>query len=231
MGKANKIFWILGLILMGTAPGGASAEEKGQRVQKLTGFPETLSKDCRDGRAKLYDECSDQLAIYAAAAKRAAAENKILLVSYGAEWCIWCHVFKAYVHGGKTKFTYTYATPDAIDEKSTATLYERERSDVSAKAEALRRFVAENFVIVHIEAQYAPNGEAVLKRTGADKHYTRGLPYIFTVSSDARFAAKFNPSLVETRRDTDDWYRGYDRGKLLALLSDMRKAALGQTSR
>jgi len=68
------------------------AAETGAAASVIS-YPETLDPDCRDGRAKLYDECGDQLALFDEAFARAQAENKILFVNYGAEWCVWCHVF------------------------------------------------------------------------------------------------------------------------------------------
>lgn len=82
----------------------------GSTKPKITRFPEKLNKACRRGRAKLFDECGDQWAMFNAARKRAAAEGKALLVSFGAEWCIWCHVFDQYIHGGKTRFSYTFGS-------------------------------------------------------------------------------------------------------------------------
>src|SRR5215467_14534017 len=65
----------------------------------ITTVPAELDRACRRGRAKLYDECSDQLSLFETATTRAVAEGKVPLVSYGAEWCIWCHVFERYIHG------------------------------------------------------------------------------------------------------------------------------------
>ena len=76
---------------------------------KVTAFPQALDPECRDGRAKLYDQCGDQLALYEAAFAQAQAEEKVLLVSLGAEWCVWCHVFSL-----------TVATPNAPLEMFTA---------------------------------------------------------------------------------------------------------------
>jgi len=194
--------------------------------RQITTFPQTLSKDCRYGRAKIYDECSNQSVIFDAAAKQAAAENKVLLVSFGAEWCIWCHVFEKYVHGGKTRFEYTYAFPEAPDLKFSATLYEREVRDVTEKAARLKEFVSRSFVVVNIDAQFAPNGESVLQKTGADQHDVGGLPFIFSVDRNGRFAARFDHDRVELRRDTEDWYRGYDRERLLAHLKELHAAAV-----
>jgi len=233
MAQSNKQLKSFGLAIVfvaAVAMGGnhaataASADDSGTSI---TRFPETLDKNCRRGRAKLFDECSDQLALFKAAQKRAKAENKVLLVSFGAEWCIWCHVFDQYIHGGKTRFTYTFGTPDDPNVRETATLYEHEKTDVTADASALKSYVSKSFVVAHIDAQFAPNGWAILEKTGADRHYDGGLPYIFTVTSDGLFAAKFQPNRVETRRDgLWDWYRGYDRAGLTTHLSELHKAAV-----
>jgi len=81
--------------------------EKEIAAIQITSFPEQIDRNCRNGKAKIYDECSDQIDLFEAAQSKAQAEGKITLVSYGAEWCIWCHVFDAYIHGQLDKFTYT----------------------------------------------------------------------------------------------------------------------------
>ncbi len=192
---------------------------------KITSIPATLDKACRRGRATLYDECSDQRTLFAAAMKQAAAENKVLLVSYGAEWCIWCHVFEKYIHGERTRFEYTYGSASAPDARRTATLFEREPEDVAAEAAALNAYVASSFVVLHIDGQYAPNSDAVMEETGADEFMGDGIPFIFTVDREGRYAGHLDHDLVERRRDTDDWYRGYDRRKLMAELQRMHAAA------
>lgn len=63
----------------------------------VTSFPAELSKDCGDGRAKTYDQCGDQYEMYQQAFEAAQEEEKVLLVSLGAEWCFWCHVFSGTV--------------------------------------------------------------------------------------------------------------------------------------
>jgi len=203
-------------------PGAASASDV-----EITRFPEKLDRNCRNGRAKLFDECADQFAMFQNALRRARAEGKVLLISFGAEWCIWCHVFDQYIHGGKTRFTYTFGGPDNPDRKETATIYEKEKKDVTADANALRSYVSTSFVIVHIDGQFAPNGHAVLERTGADGRFDGSIPYVFTVTAKGRFAARLEPARVETRRDGWwDWYRGYSRAALMAHLAELHKAAL-----
>ena len=194
-------------------------------AEPLIKFPDTPVRSCRRGRAKLYDECSNQKRLFAAALTHANAEGKTLLVSYGAEWCIWCHVFDAYINGEKSRFSYKFATPDAPNRFRRATLYEREKSDVSAKAAALQKFVADNFVLVHIDAQYAPYGDAVLENTGALPHSDGSIPYVFTVNKSGRYAAHMFYDRVETRRDSTDWYRGYNRQNLTSELERMKAAA------
>lgn len=41
-------------------------------------------------------------AVVAAAVKRAATEKKIVLVEFGASWCVWCRNFDAFVHAPET---------------------------------------------------------------------------------------------------------------------------------
>ena len=194
---------------------------------ELISFPAETDQKCRTGRAKIYDECTDQIALFKTALSRANSEGKTLLVSYGAEWCIWCHVFEAYIEGGKTRFDYGYATPDAPDKIYHSTLFEREANDVSEMAAKLQAYVASHFVIVNIDSRFAPNGTAVLDITDAYSQYNGGLPYIFTVDKTGEFAASLNPDRVESRRDTEDWYRGYDRTKLLLELQRLETSAKG----
>jgi hypothetical protein len=208
----------------------AQAETSTARAPLLPGYqittiPSAFDKGCRRGRAKLYDECSDQSRIFVAAMQLAAAENKVLLVAHGAEWCTWCHVFGKYIHGGMTRFEYTFGSPQAPEDRHTATIYEREDQDVSRDAASLSAYVSRSFVVAHIEGQYSPNGGAVLRTTGAAPFMDNSIPFIFTVDRNGRYAAHLNHELVEIRRDTDDWYRGYDRRKLLTELQRMRDAA------
>lgn len=194
-------------------------------LPQVVTYPLVLDKDCRNGRAKAYDECTDQLELFNQARLRARDEDKVLLVSYGAEWCIWCHVFDAHLKGQTTKFTYTYGDGDS-DETWTDTLKERPKKDVEAEAAALTEFVSQNFVLVHIDGQYAVNGDEVLYRTGADRHMGGGIPFIFSIDRNGKFASTIDHDRVAVRRDSLDWYRGYDRAELLKNLQELHAAAL-----
>jgi len=104
--------------------------------------------------------------LFAEAQRLAKAENKTTLVSYGAEWCIWCHVFNAYVHGYIDKFTYTFGD-EGDDKRYTHTMRERAMRDVSQEAYDLKKYVSENFILIHIDYEHSPDGDDVLSQVGA----------------------------------------------------------------
>jgi hypothetical protein len=195
------------------------------RPRAYVGYPEKIDPQCRDGKARMFDECGDQVELLGEAQARAKADGKVLLVEFGSEWCIWCHVFESHINGDTDRFRYTYGSPHEPDVRHTTTFEEGEWADARA-AEELRSFVAASFVIVHIDVEYAPNGFDVLKQTGALEHFEGGIPFVFTVDEGGRFAAKFDHDSVERRRDDAvDWYRGYDRRGLLKALAAMRDMA------
>ena len=222
-----KISWRISVFLAAAVIGSALARsgDSPPLAHAYAGFPLEIDSKCRDGKAQIFDECGDQLALFKTALARANLEHKVLLVEFGAEWCIWCHVFDAHINGEHHRFTYTYGTPDEPESRQTTTFKEGKGAAARA-ANALREFVAANFVIVHIDAAYAPNSDHVLEASGASERYDETLPFIFSVDQRGKFAQKFMSDAVEKRRDTEsDWYRGYDRAGLLAQLTSMRDAA------
>ena len=223
MRNTFRLFFIP--FLLNVAFGCGNAQSEQQLAQSgLVSFPTQISADCRDGKAKIYDECGDQLALYETALAAAVEQDKILLVSYGAEWCIWCHVFDAYILGEYSSFTHTYSGPQD-DERFTSTLHERETYDVSAEAAELAAFVAKHFVLLHLEYKYSAGSDDALIASGAIDFYNQSLPFIYTVSHNGQFAAMLDTNSVETRRDTADWFRGYNRRQLSAELARLETAA------
>lgn len=185
----------------------------------VASFPSALDPNCRDGRARIYDECGSQAAILAAALEQARATGKTVIVNYGAEWCIWCHVFDNHLRGATGRFNYPV-------EGEEVTLIERSGREVLNDARTLNEFVSNNFVVAHMEADFAPDGQQVLEATGAATHFEQSYPFIFAVTADGQFTTAFEHEAVEQRRDTvADWYRGYDRVELLAELRRMRQQA------
>jgi thioredoxin-related protein len=52
----------------------------------------TASAEAKKGRSDIYDPNADPKADIAAALDRAQAEDKRVLIQYGANWCGWCHL-------------------------------------------------------------------------------------------------------------------------------------------
>jgi hypothetical protein len=199
--------------------------------RRVVVYPDKPNPGCRDGEARILDECGDQVALFEKARAHAKAEGKTLLVEYGAEWWISCHVFAAHIKGKHGWFRYTYGSPEAPDQREAATFMEGKWADADAARE-LSEYVANHFVLVHIDAAHAPNGAKVLESTGAAEYFSNAVPFVYTVDEDGRFASALHQDLAERRRDGAlDWYRGYDRRNLLAQLEQMREAALATRAR
>ncbi len=224
LSRFNCISAFIALVLSSTIFVSGALSEVALTHERVTILPQTPIHDCRGGKAKLYDECHLQQLIFDQALRIAQQQGKTLLVSYGAEWCIWCHVFHSYVTGEHSRFTHPYSDQEDVQRYS-ATIYERARRDPSGAARDLAGFVAENFVLVHIDSRYAQDGWDVLEVAGATENYQNWLPYIFSVRADGRFATALVSDRVQTRRDTEDWFRGYDRDKLRTELLRMKEAA------
>lgn len=192
---------------------------------EIISFPTQIDKACRNGRAKIFDECADQMDLFETAHARAKADGKSLLVSFGAEWCIWCHVFDSYINGYVDKFTYTFGE-EGNDARDTHTMRERAKHDVSQEAYDLKKYVSDNFVLVHIDYEHSSKGSDVIDRAEAWGNFDDFIPYVFSVDSDGIYTASFNHDDAEVRRDTADWYRGYNRVALLGQLKAMRHASI-----
>jgi hypothetical protein len=165
----------------------------------ITHFPAVTSPGCRNGAAKLFDECGSQVKIFEAALTESRRSKRVLIVSYGAEWCIWCRVFDAYVAGQVGQFEYRL-------EDGRARFNEFASEAMRKDAINLNRLVSEGFVIAHIENRFSADGEAVLDRTGAVNHFDGRIPFVFSVTPAGKFAATFNGDIAEVRREGADWY-------------------------
>ncbi|HPE48639.1 MAG TPA: thioredoxin family protein [Hyphomonas sp.] len=175
-------------------------------------YPLALDPACRDGRAKAYDQCSNQIDIYSAALEQARAENKALLVIIGAEWCTWCHAFDATLKGATANYDY---------------INRHKRGDVSQAALDLATYVAANFVVVHVEDDFAPGADEVIAAAGAQDYFQEKYPTIFAVGPDGKFAAKLNHPYVKILKQGLSSYHGYDRKLVFEELKRLHTAALG----
>jgi len=172
-------------------------------------YPERISSSCREGVAQIYDECSDQTIILSKAIKESEGTGKSVLVVYGAEWCIWCHVFDKYVKGHSRKFKYKwqYHDGDNLDWK----MKERENK------------------LVHIESYHSPNGAKAVQQTGFDPNKFSYVPVIFSLNQSGNYAAHMLaydaiPGM-EIREDSGRDFRGFDRQILLTELTKPRRLA------
>ena len=210
---------IFALLLVAGRSDVLAAASPGQGAQPVTVLPTAVPKKCRKTPQILFDRCRDQVALFDQALKTARAEGKVLLVSYGADWCIWCHVFDAYVHGHSGIFRYALSDgPWEMAEMPTDTML--------ADAAALNTTFSRNFALVHIDADDRSNGFDVLAKTGAKAKYENSVPFNFVVNETGAFVGHIENGDVEVRRDGDDPFRGYDRAALLKQLATLYQNAL-----
>ncbi len=165
-------------------------------------FPQDIQRGCKGGRAQIYDECGSQFDVLADAMAEAARTDRQVLVVFGAEWCVWCHVFHKYLAGQTGVFRYVLEGDG---------LLMAEGKLEAEKAELLRDYARDTFVLAHIESEYSPDGWDVLESLGAAPHFENAIPFIFSVQDGAFAAALPDPQNVpgfEVRREGLLLYRG-----------------------
>lgn len=192
----------------------------------ITHFPASLPKDCNDGAAKLYDECADQVSILKDAISDARTENKKVLIVYGGEWCIWCHVLDNYFKGNFRTFDYEWR--DDYGNIQAWDMRERISPTDIEDAQALNEYVAKNFVVAHIENVYA-NGDEAVELTGFDPDNIYYYPFIVALDSNGKYASNMvSTSAIkgfEVRESGGEEFRGYDRRILLTQLKKLKADA------
>jgi thioredoxin-related protein len=239
MKRISWLFLCLCLVLVSGCERSASSQESSEKhpeeaevevevkLKKVVQFPAKIDPSCREGKAKVYDECSDQRTILAAALEKAKASDKALLVVYGAEWCIWCHVFDKYVAGQYARYDYQFEHTDGPYQWK---MNEKVSETTKAEAQTLNHYVADNFVVAHIEGHYAPHGEDAIASTGLDTSSLNYYPVIMSVDHGGKIAEVMDaytqvPGL-EVRESGGEEYRGFQRKVLLAELRDLHAAAM-----
>jgi len=208
-------------LILGTTHGSPTVAASDQGLAK---YPKEISSDCQYKRAKLYDQCGSQMRLFEHALEEANASEKTLLVSYGAEWCIWCHVFDQYIAGGYGDMEFRYGDQDGPD-YDTFAVPGRNTWSQKVASEVLANFIRESFVIVHIDAQHAPDGYDVIETSGALAQYQNWIPFVFTVKPNGQFAAAMDYEKVQTKETSNAPYPGYFRAPLMLELSRMKSAA------
>lgn len=199
------------------------------QAYKISHQPIELPKNCGDGNAKLYDECGDQTKILQQAIAQAKQENKLVLVVYGGEWCIWCHVLDKYFQGQFRSFDYQWR--DSSGDVSEWLMNEEVTPKEIADAQALNKFVAENFVIAHIESDKT-NGKQAISKTGFNPNNIYYAPFVMVLNRKGKFVAEM-PSTnaienFEIRQSGGQEYRGYNREILLEQLKILKNKAISK---
>ena len=208
----GRVFFIFCCVLSITAH-----DSKAQST--LSYYPKQIENSCFGGRALSFDECGVQQSILDAALAEANASNKTVLVVFGAEWCVPCHIFKQYIQGkyGKFRFVIEGTTEYKMDEYAT-------NIDTQQAAD-LASFVADQFVLANIEAQHSFDGYDVLQASGAGDKIGEAIPYVYSVDADGKFLAElpYNHEMkaLDKRREGEDWFRGYHRDVLMVELGKL----------
>lgn len=197
-----------------------------KQLLAISSYPEVISANCGDGQAKLFDECSDQTEILSEATTAANQQGKHVLVSYGGEWCIWCHVLDKYFKGQFRTFDYQWR--DSAGDISEWLMQEDIIPKEVQDAIALNNFVANNFVIAHIDNSYA-NGEEAIAMTGLNPDAVYYYPYIIVLDNNGKYAGEMASSNaiegLEIRESGGEEFRGYNRDVLLMQLKELKNKA------
>lgn len=200
-----------------------------QQLLGISGYPEVISEDCGDGKAKLFDECGDQTEILNQAIASAKYQDKNVLVTYGGEWCIWCHVLDRYFQGQFRTFDYQWR--DSEGDVSEWLMHEDITTKDIQDAIALNNFVANNFVVAHIDNSYA-NGSEAIAMTGLDPDAVFYYPYIIVLDNQGKYAGTMAASSaiegLEVRESGGQEFRGYKRDLLLEQLKTLKNKAKSQ---
>ncbi len=232
MNSNFKYFYIVLLMSMllacsneGQERGGLTEQKAVVSLKPVTSFPKQISTSCREGIANIYDECGSQKVILENALIAAQATDTRVVILYGAEWCIWCHVFDKYVKGESNKFTYEwqYHDGDNLD----WTMYDKANKQAEEEATELNEYFANHFVLAHIESHYSPDGVQVLADLGYEVNSILGVPVILALNESGEIVAEMKSSKeligLEIREDSGREFRGYDRKLLLSELQRMHK--------
>jgi len=193
----------------------------------IDAFPKSLDTQCRKGVAKLYDECGSQVDIVSAAVAKAAESGKTALIVYGAEWCVWCFVFDGYING---EYRSVYYEWENDPEQNQWVMKEKSNAAARFSAERLNHYVAENFVVAHIEGDHAPDGPEAINSVGLEENAIDFYPFIASLTKTGTYANHlFGYEVMrqsDNRKDRNGHaLKSFDRALLLDKLRALREKA------
>ena len=158
---------------------------------------------CPEQRVRdVYASCRKQGELFERARAHAVESKKLLLIGYGADWCVWCKVSDRYLDGAVSK-------------------HEEGSAESSSRlAGNLASFVAETFVVLHVDSDKKAETAPLMQGIGAGAWIGPAVP-VFVVL-DPLSGAVEEARLVEAEKPQSAGYIGYDR---VVMLKELLRAA------
>lgn len=88
------------------------------------------------------------------------------------------------------------------------------------QAKALNHYVADHFIVAHIEGDHT-NGREALRQVSIDTSSIYSYPRFFLFNSQGQYLADLSGSALEIRESGEREYRGYNRQLLLNALQKL----------
>ena len=199
-------FWVAAIVPVWPASGQTSYFVVGDHG--LVKYPNVGALCPEQGARDIYASCLRQRDLFERARAHAVESEKLLLIGYGADWCVWCKVSDRYLEGAVSK-----------QEEGSADSNQR-------LARNLAEFVAEAFVIVHVDSDKKAETAPLMQEIGAGQWAGRAVP-VFVVL-DPKSGAVEEARLVEAEKPASAGYVGYDRVEMLREL--LRAASMVRQS-
>ena len=168
----------------------------------LVKYPDVGALCPEQGVRDVYASCRAQRELFQKARAHAVDSRKLLLIGYGADWCIWCKVSDRYLDGAVSK-------QEGGSAESNARL-----------ARNLAEYVAETFVVLHVDSDKKSETAPLMQEIGAGRWVGPAVP-VFVVL-DPRSGAVEEARLVEAEKPASAGYVGYDR---VLVLKELLRAA------
>ena len=202
---------ILPLVLLVWASGAAAQDQGPAELDAdyftvgrygLVSYPNVALLCPKQPAGNLFATCLPQEKVFQKARAHAAAENKLLLVDYGADSCIWCGVIDRYFDGD---IGVQHEQIDHLD---------------FGLSGQLARTMSKTFILVHINSEVEAEARQVMAGIGAEA--VVGGPIPAFIALDPATGATERAYLEKAENPVAGEYHGYDRGKLL---TELRRAA------
>ncbi|MDJ0942209.1 MAG: hypothetical protein QNJ30_02000 [Kiloniellales bacterium] len=189
---------LLLLVLMAApqSPGATDLDSDYYTVGRygLVSYPNVALLCPKQPAGSLFATCLPQKEIFQRARDHAAVENKLLLIDYGADSCIWCGVIDQYFDGN------IGVQKEQID-----------HLDLGFSRQ-LAKTMSDNFILVHINAEQEAEAKQVMTDIGTEA--VIGGPIPAFIALDPASGATERAYLENAENPVDGEYHGYNRPKL-----------------